>query len=342
MQRLARTFSNCLLRLIIKMPRLSFLYVLLNRSFDTEISGIIHAQLSHNMCDDSRNEEAIIYEFRRSIHRLEKGLVSVPFREDFASSYILNTVRVYTKLVSGEFPNYCTDDPLCFWATQVLSCYFNKVKRHPIIDKAKALFASSRKIDRDASMPEYEMREFAIDPMEFHRMIKNRKSVRNFRQCSVPRSIIYSAVDAARYSPSACNRQPFEYRIFDASEDIKLVGALAPGAKSFYQDVPCLVVIVGRLIAFSHPRDRHLIYIDSALSAMVFMLSLHLQGVASCCINWPELYENHLSVKEILGLPEDARVTMMIAVGFPETSVKVPRSEKKKLEQILSYGFIQK
>ncbi len=42
-----------------------------------------------------------------------------------------------------------------------------------------------------------------------------RRSVRWYQDKPVPREVIDRAIEVAKLSPSACNRQPFEFRVFD-------------------------------------------------------------------------------------------------------------------------------
>src|SRR5690606_13920170 len=58
---------------------------------------------------------------------------------------------------------------------------------------------------------------------EFYKLTRQRRSVRWFLKQPVPRDLIDKAIMAAGQSPSACNRQPYEFRVFD---DSKLVGEL--------------------------------------------------------------------------------------------------------------------
>jgi hypothetical protein len=55
-------------------------------------------------------------------------------------------------------------------------------------------------------------------------LLHRRRSVRWFLPEPVPRDFIDRAVEAASLSPSACNRQPYQFRIFD---DPQLVEAVA-------------------------------------------------------------------------------------------------------------------
>ena len=50
-----------------------------------------------------------------------------------------------------------------------------------------------------------------------------------------------------------------------------------------------IVQVVGNLAAYPLERDRHLIYIDSALASMQLMLAAETLGLSTCPINWPDV-----------------------------------------------------
>ena len=60
-----------------------------------------------------------------------------------------------------------------------------------------------------------------------------------------------------QHKPSACNRQPFEFRVFDDPLKFKFQG-IPMGTVGFTQ-FPVIIVLVGKLNAYEFDRDRHLI-----------------------------------------------------------------------------------
>jgi nitroreductase len=166
-----------------------------------------------------------------------------------------------------------------------------------------------------------------------------RRSVRWFLPTAVPRELIDRAITVADLSPSACNRQPFEYRVFDDPELIARVAAIPKGTRGFAHGFPAFVVLVGRMRAFFSERDRHLIYIDGALGAMALMLALESLGLSSCPINWADDAEQERDMTRTLGLAPDERVVMCLALGYPDPEAMVPYSAKKPLDRIRRYNL---
>lgn len=173
---------------------------------------------------------------------------------------------------------------------------------------------------------------------EFRQLARLRKSVRWYLQKPVPRELIDKAIGVAGLAPSACNRQPITFHVFDDSHAIARVSALAGGAEGFCENFPALVVVTGRLRAYFTENDRHIIYIDGSLAAMSFLHALLTMGVASCIINWPDVAQRDRRMSRLLALKPDERVILLISLGYPDPEGLVPFSQKKDPESMRIYN----
>ena len=169
-------------------------------------------------------------------------------------------------------------------------------------------------------------------------LARRRRSVRRFDGTGVARHVLDRAVDVAAQSPSACNRQAFEFRIFDDPAWVSELVSIAPGYEPGDAPPPCMVVLVGKYRAYYRERDQHVIYIDASLAAMAFLLALESQGLASCCINWPSIRALDLRMSELLGLDPDEEVIMLMAVGHPAQDAVSPYSQKAPRDELRSYN----
>jgi len=155
----------------------------------------------------------------------------------------------------------------------------------------------------------------------------------------VERSKIDAALEVASQSPSACNRQPFLFRIFDDPHLTQQLIQIPYGLHGYGHNVPVLAVVVGQQRHFFDARDRHLIYIDSSLAVMAFLYALESQGLSACCVNWPEIEAHDLALTRLLNLAPDERPIMLIALGYPDPEGLVACSSKKSLESLRRYNF---
>src|SRR5690606_20955791 len=176
---------------------------------------------------------------------------------------------------------------------------------------------------------------------DFYNLAKLRRSVRWYEDKPVPRELIDKAISAAVLSPSACNRQPFEFRIFDDKELIQKVANISWGTLGFSHNFPVILVVIGKLEAYFDERDRHVIYIDGALASMSLMYALETLGLSSCPINWPDVEQFEKQMEKLLGLEKNERPIMLMSLGYPDKEGLVPFSEKKDLFEIRSYNKIK-
>ena len=342
LKRMTRPVSFCIQWAGTKNDSIGLLSLLFSsKSFLRECRGVLHGSWKHKV--ESRSAEAALYTFRRNVHGLEKGLLMRPRRKVFALDYIEDTVRYYCRVVR-QADCRDADDPDCLrWGYDVLRQYFEACKEHPVINNARRLFEASPHAFNGETV-EYVPARFhrAMSPSvryeDLLRLARERRSVRWFQPKPVPRDLIDKAIEVARFSPSACNRQPFEFRVFDKPELVQQVASTPMGTKGFADNIPVIVVVLGSLEAFFSERDRHLIYIDGSLATMAFVFALETLGLSSCCINWPEIESKEMKMAQLLGLQPHERPIILIAVGYPDPEGLVASSHKKSLSDLRTYN----
>ena len=119
---------------------------------------------------------------------------------------------------------------------------------------------------------------------------------------------------------------------------MKKVASLPFGAAGYSQNIQTVVVMVGKQDNFFSSRDRHVPYIDAALSAMAFMFALETLDLASSVINWPDFEPLERKMAKTIGLEPYERVIFLMAVGYPRSDGGVPYSAKKSLDFLRSYN----
>lgn len=328
-----------LLKLAVKSEFLSSLYYgLFSKAFAKEHFGCIYGQLKY--LEESQTPKESQYCLRRNIHRLEKGLLMRPRRNIFAVDYITETFHSYEKVLEASDMSSNLNE--LTWAYDVLLEYFTVVGSHPIIDEVRNKFFDLKPINKaEVSRIPYKRdisRPCSVSYENLLELSHRRRSVRWYLQKPVPRELIDKAVAIAALSPSACNRQPFEFRIFDEPEIVKKVASIPMGTQGFSHNFPVVVVVVGKLRAYFSERDRHVIYIDGSLASMSFMYALETLGLSSCPINWPDIAQKEREMAQLLKLEPDERPIMLISLGYPDPDGMVAYSQKKSLNQICSYN----
>lgn len=317
-------------------------HFLFNRAFDREsfafTTGVY--QYYKNLLTPKKTNVLI----RRNIHRLEKGLIMEPRRKVFATTYIEETVDLYAKILENR--DKTEPDTLEIkWAFDVLTHYFSIADvENQTIKKVREKFISLPKFDfknheepfipytskdrTSKQIPTYE---------QFLSLSKRRRSIRWFENRPVPRKDIDKALTAALQAPSACNRQPFRYLVFDDPEKVREIANIPFGTAGYADQIPTLIVVVGDMSNYFSARDRHVMYIDTSLSVMSFLFALETLGLSSVTINWPDFGLLERKMKKKLSLKNFERPIILLGIGYARSDGKIPFSCKKSLEEIREY-----
>ncbi len=274
---------------------------------------------------------------RRNVHRLEKGLLMRPQRLPFALDYIGETVAAFVTASTAGI-----DATELAWARDVLTEYFRRHAGQSVVDPHAISFDAAAGHDpAEPSRIPYrrDLGPLPLDLAGLQALAKRRRSVRWFLPKPVPREAIDQAIEVGTQAPSACNRQPFEFRIFDDPELVQKVIGIPFGLAGYGHNVPVVIVVLGQQRHFFSERDRHLIYIDSSLAVMGLLFGLEVQGLSSCCVNWPDIEANETQMAKLLNLAPDERPVMLVALGYPDPEGMVAHSTKKSLPLIRRYNF---
>jgi len=315
-------------------------YLILSKNFYREHRSVLAGRAKY--LQDIKSKESSYYRLVRNVHRIEKGLTMQPRRDIFAKKYIEETVDSF-KAIWLEKDDISAKQ--IQWFHDVLKEYFQVVESDKLIDRQKERFKEIieiRKVNngrKKLSIPYVRIPESDITYEDFFKLQRQRRSVRWFLDKPVPRELIDKAILAAIQAPSACNRQPFFYRVFDKPELVEEVSKIPMGTSGYAHNIKTFILVIGNLDAYFSERDRHLIYIDASLANMNLMLALETMGLSSCPINWPDIGNKEKKLARFLELKPHQRPVMCIGIGYADPKGKVAFSEKRELSDIRSYNF---
>ncbi|MDI6728634.1 MAG: nitroreductase family protein [Thermodesulfovibrionales bacterium] len=147
------------------------------------------------------------------------------------------------------------------------------------------------------------------------KIIKERRSIRNFQKKDVPEEIIKKLIDALIWAPSAGNLQSRKF-YFVRDEKTKHDIAVAALNQNFIAEAPLVVIgCTDRRIENRYgDRGVHLYSIqDVACSIMNMMLTVWENGLGSV---WVGAFKES-DVFEILDMPNNLRPVAIVPVGYP-------------------------
>lgn len=161
-------------------------------------------------------------------------------------------------------------------------------------------------------------------------MLKNRSSVRNFKQEDVDPEALNRILEAGRLAPSAKNRQPWRFIVIRNEDARKSIQNAAFG-QDHVGSAPVVIAACTTNVDYRMPNGQlsHPIDISFAVSSM--MIQAEAESLGSCVVTTFDEQE----IKELLTIPYLMRVVMLLLVGHPaERSLP---AEKKPFDRVISF-----
>jgi nitroreductase len=154
--------------------------------------------------------------------------------------------------------------------------------------------------------------------------IKGRRSVRAFKRDAVKEEDLKKILEAARWAPSAGNRQPLEIVVV-RDEATKRRLAQAAHGQDFIVDAPIVLVIcanVARASSRYGERGASLYCIqDTAAATQNIHLAAYALGYATC---WIGAFDER-EAAEIVDAPGDVRPVAIVPIGRPGEKPSAPQ-----------------
>ena len=191
--------------------------------------------------------------------------------------------------------------------------------------------------------------------------IENRRSIRKYKRHEISKEIIEDIIYSATLAPSAKNRQPWKFIVYQGEEKSKLVDVMHQGIKlekithklmpewafaipdaentvRVMEEAPCLIAVLNtnQKTPFDSIEDEKRIVeicdslsIGAAIENMILTATSYGLGtlwIANTCFAYNELIDF---------IETDSQLTGIVAIGFAnETPAKRPR---KPLTDIVEY-----
>ncbi|HIC91863.1 MAG TPA: nitroreductase [Syntrophaceae bacterium] len=186
--------------------------------------------------------------------------------------------------------------------------------------------------------------------MDVYDIVLKRRSVRRFKQKSIPMDTLKKLVNAARVAPSAANLQPLKYIIVKKKELVKEVfttlkwaAYIAPKGNPPEGQRPVAYIVV--LVDTKIGKKGYEIDVGTAVENIV--LVAWNEGIGSCLIGSIDKQR----LRNLLHIPGHLKIALVIALGLPDEypvmeemtdTIKYWRDEsgvhhvpKRRLEDIL-------
>lgn len=180
------------------------------------------------------------------------------------------------------------------------------------------------------------------EKMDLIKGIKERRSIRSFKQEPISPAEVEKAVDAARFAPSWKNTQTVRYKLVLSREIIDRIAEEATMDFVFNANTlkyaPALIVLttVSGISGYeqdgsaSTPKGSHWESFDAGIAAEAFALAAHEAGLGTVIMG---IFDEP-KVAEIIGLPEGESISALLAIGHPAKDPAAP--PRLEVDQLLT------
>jgi F420 biosynthesis protein FbiB-like protein len=201
-----------------------------------------------------------------------------------------------------------------------------------------------------------------VDERVLLEMIQSRRSIRTYQSLPVPREIVAKLLEAARWAPSAHNRQPWRFAVVEAYETRR---ALAEGmgerlradlerdgtppsriqaqvSRSYGRITGAPLVILACVTmrdmdVYSDARRMNAEFTMAvqsvAMAVQNLLLAAHAVGLGACWMCAPLFVPE--TVRDVLKLQADWQPQTLITLGYPAESKTKSRAP---LEEVVRYS----
>ncbi len=181
--------------------------------------------------------------------------------------------------------------------------------------------------------------------MHIDECIKSRRSVRKYSDQDISNGVLSEIIDLARFSPSWKNTQVVRYHVvknLDIKEKIaqNCVLDFEFNAKTIIRSKALVIVSVVTKVSgyekdgsYSTSQEDRWEMFDAGIANQTFCLAAHSKGVGSVILG---VFDEN-KIRQYVPLPENERVTNLIALGYPLEAAKIapPRKEVSELLEII-------
>ncbi|MEA2636919.1 MAG: hypothetical protein QOH92_3686 [Chloroflexota bacterium] len=145
-------------------------------------------------------------------------------------------------------------------------------------------------------------------------------AVRDYQDKPIPNDVMDRIIEAARFTASASNRQPWHFIVVRERAHLRELGGLVRTGPYAARAAAAVVV--------AYPKDNAIAVSDVSRAIQSMILTAWADGVGS---NWTG-FGGLEGVRKAVGLPEEYEVLAVVPFGYPARPVKGVKKRKPLAE----------
>ncbi len=163
--------------------------------------------------------------------------------------------------------------------------------------------------------------------MEFYEVINQRRSIRGYKPDPVPEASLERIGKAVSLAPSACNIQPWSFRIVTNPKLLKAICKCYPA--EWLAEAPAIAIALGNIDdCWKRSEGTPIIDIDIGIAMEHLVLAATAEGLGTC---WICAYDSK-KMNKALNIIHPWSVYALSPLGYPNTE---PRElTRKPIEEV--------
>lgn len=171
--------------------------------------------------------------------------------------------------------------------------------------------------------------------MNLKTLIKQRFSVRNFKNVAVKKEDLCTILEAARFAPSAVNFQPWRFLVIQSKDGLNKIYKIYN--REWIKTAPAVIIaLANKNESWKRKHDvKDFGDIDVAIALDHLTLQAAEIGLGTC---WVCNFDAE-QCKHLFKIPQNMEPVAIIPVGYPNT--EIPEKKRKNLDEIVFWEKIE-
>lgn len=182
--------------------------------------------------------------------------------------------------------------------------------------------------------------------IDFLQVIKNRRSIRAFRDEQILENHLQDILEAGLWAPSSHNTQPWHFTVIQNKElllemsrvtkekmaqaSVEWVANMGKGPMNIFYGAPTVIIVSGKQFEFFNP------VVDCSAAIQNMLLAAEACGLGSCWIGLTRfLFGDKELTQKFLTLPEGYEPFYSVCIGYKKTQPnRAPERKGDKISYI--------
>ena len=156
-------------------------------------------------------------------------------------------------------------------------------------------------------------------------IIQQRRSIRKWKDIKLKEEEFERLVNAARWAPSSCNRQPWCFLLTQDKNKIKFLSEIRK--QSFIKNAPSCILILIDTEAYDEITKYYFTYLDAGVAIQNMLLMAENMNLGACFINFAPTSNFELQKKQInkkFKIPLNFEIIGMLPIGRTDEKPSPP------------------